>query len=345
MNDKVKLFDGEGTDPETTGEATEGSEETGGTETTGGSEETGGNETTGSSEETGGSEESGEEAGGSGNESSGTDTTGTDDTTGDTTGNDDDDDDSGESGVDPVANPGTTPDLTGSGAGDSTNTEDVANTDDVPPKKKKTVNSSLDTENFSTTYNELRDMICSAVDALDSENSVHYLCDFDDEYVYIEKYIYSESGRSKKYVRTKFSKGEDGIILFEAEEMFIRWLTADEVSKLEAEREELNALRDFKAERLDELHKEEVDTYVSDNFSDVCATEEFEALGNKIYSIELDQLTEKLYAIRGRHASVNFSKAVNKTNESTKIPVDSKKSKTTNEGRYGNLFATYAKNN
>ena len=126
--------------------------------------------------------------------------------------------------------------------------------------------------------------------------------------------------------------------------MFVKWLTADEVAKLEAEREELNALRDFKAERLDEVHREEVDTYVSDNFSDVSATEEFTALGDKIYSIELDQLTEKLFAIRGRHASVNFSKATNKTNESTKIPVDSKKSKSNDEGRYGSLFATYAKN-
>ncbi|MBO7461970.1 MAG: hypothetical protein J6T96_05190 [Bacteroidales bacterium] len=239
-----------------------------------------------------------------------------------------------------------------SGTSDETPAATVG-ADDVPTTRKKRPDEFV--LEYSKTYNELRDALCTAVrgmceietlgDTVVSETD-YYLCDFDDEYVYAEYCTYSAEGRKGGYIRARYAKVEDNIEISTPEEMFVKWLTGEEVLALEKSREELTALREFKAERLAGDHKNEVDKYIAENFCDINATEEFIALGEEIYSLDSEQLTEKLFAIRGRHASFNpikpDSKASDK-NEAIKIPVDTNKKSSKNEGRYGSLFETYAK--
>ena len=259
-----------------------------------------------------------------------------------TTGSDDNSGSGETTGSDDNGSGGTSGGSDDSGATEpDTSTVPAIGADDAPPKKKR-VENSLDTEDFSKTYGELREMLDGAVCQLCAENELRYMCDFDDNYVYMEVINFTETGMNRKYSRAKYSNTDGTISLFAEEEMFIKWLTADELAKVEAERNELNALRDFKADRLEELHREEVDAFVAENFNDVAETEEFTALGDKVYELEREALTEKLYAIRGKHAVFSLAKKENK-DEATKIPVESGKKSKNEAGRYGNLFATYAK--
>lgn len=223
--------------------------------------------------------------------------------------------------------------------------------DDVPPKKR--LNNELE-ENFSTTYNELRRSLEKAVsslyvcetvgDEIVSE-TVFYLCDFDDEYVYATKVTFTADGIKEGNIRARYTKSEGEIEISAIEDMFVKWLTNEEVSALEEMREEVSALRKFKAERLAGDHKNAVDLFVSESFADIAETEEFAALGDSIYTLSGEELSEKLFAIRGRHASFNLIKPNSKAstiNEATKIPVETKKSKKSSN-RYGNLFDIYAK--
>ena len=264
------------------------------------------------------------------------------DTSGETTGTEDNDDTEtpGEETTNDSNEPAGGSDDSGDDDVDTSGIEAIG-ADDAPPKKKL-VDNSLDTEDFSKTYGELREMLDGAVGQMCEENQLRYMCDFDDNYVYMEVINFTETGIDRKYSRAKYSNTDGTISLFAEEEMFIKWLTADELAKVEAERNELNALRDFKADRLEELHREEVDAFVADNFGDVAETEEFTALGDKVYELEREALTEKLYAIRGKHAVFSIAKKENK-DEATKIPVESGKKSKNEAGRYGNLFATYAK--
>lgn len=237
----------------------------------------------------------------------------------------------------------------GSDGGEAAAEEPVVdNSDDDEQPGKKRANNSLEQE-YSKTYNELRELLCSAVDRMSAETAegtyqAFYLTDFDDEYVYMEVVEYSETGYERWYARSRYSRDEEGVSLANTERVFVEWLTQSEVDELEASRKELNALRDFKADRLEEIHREEVDAYVGANFSDIQNTEEYIALGDAIYALETDELAEKLFAIRGKHAvfSINTAKNTQSEKETIKIPVKQEKAKSSSN-RYGNLFDTYAK--
>lgn len=204
-------------------------------------------------------------------------------------------------------------------------------------------------ENFALTYNEKREALCSAVRAFDSDvedaegrsTAIRYwLCDFDDQYVYVSKHVFSEAGEAEECGRFTYTGVEDNsVTLSDYTVMVIKWLTLGEADALEAERAELAELRDYKDNRIAEDHRNEIDAIIGGEFSDVLKTEEFEALSEKIYELSAEDAREKLFAIRGKHT---ISKSKEEPTQNVKIPVSDSGASKINT-RYGNLFEVYAK--
>lgn len=222
--------------------------------------------------------------------------------------------------------------------------------DEEEDEDKYTLNSE-----FSRTYNEMRDTLCEALNKLSGADidpitgnvvgeTCYYLSDFDDEYIYATVCKYTADSYYEECARIAYKLANDVCNLCEPEQMFVRWLTAAENEAIEMERNELLALREYKCEEEEKKHRFEIDEFVNKEFADIIETAEYSELGESIYSMEKDILTEKLYAIRGKHATYSYSldeKEVSETEE-FKIPVSSKTSD--KPSRYGSLFATYAMN-
>lgn len=200
------------------------------------------------------------------------------------------------------------------------------------------------------TYGELRDLISMSVQKLHSveidadENIIgetdYWVMDFDEDLIYVGVFKWSKDGHDEGYAAISYALTDGGVILGEMRPMFIRWLTAEENARLDAEREELDSLRKYKVEVETEKNKAAVDEHINSAFRDVAETEDFKALGESIYSLDREALDEKLYAIRGKNYTITLADVSDDT-DGLRIPVESKK-KEKASGRYGDLFATYA---
>lgn len=189
---------------------------------------------------------------------------------------------------------------------------------------------------------EMRDAITRAIETHsysdDTGEHTYYAMSFDDNYAYAEVYSCTGENLSTKYVRFNYLQSGDSIDLTDETDIYANWSNEYDLGELVSE---LESLREFKNERIFSDHKEKVDKYVSENFSDVIETEEFEALGSSIYEVEQEELSEKLYAIRGKHAKYS-PKPTLAPKEGIKIPIKGNKEESTNS-RYGSLFTTYGK--
>lgn len=189
---------------------------------------------------------------------------------------------------------------------------------------------------------EMRDAITQAIETHsysdDTGEHTYYAMSFDDNYAYAEVYNCTGEDFSAKYVRFNYLQAGDSIDLTDETDVYANWSNEYNLGELVSE---LESLREFKNERMFSDYKEKIDKYVSENFSDVIETEEFEALGNSIYEVEQEELSEKLYAIRGKHAKYS-SKPTLAPKEGIKIPIKGNKGEPANS-RYGSLFTTYGK--
>lgn len=207
----------------------------------------------------------------------------------------------------------------------------------------------VESANFAETYNEKREILCNAVRAADGDvrdaddhivsSTWFYLADLDDEYVYVEKYVYTQESENKEFGRFNYTMSESNdVTLSNYETMVIKWLTTAEAETLEAERAELKELRDYKDNRTAEDHRNEIDTVINSEFSDVVRTEEFENISKDIYELSVEDAREKLFAIRGKRT---VSKSKEEPGQNIKIPITEQRSSKINT-RYGNLFEVYA---
>lgn len=198
---------------------------------------------------------------------------------------------------------------------------------------------------FSSLYSEKRDAIGDAVrkmSSYDYDNDKYegfWLCDFDDEYAYVEHYVSDQNGESNGVGRFaySFNEGEKSAYLTSNfEVMYVKWLTADQLAEIENKNREFESLKQFKNDRLAEIHKEEVEN-ILDQFEDLNGNEEFEAFKEAAYSYEdLEALSDKCFSIRGKAVKPIANK---KSNNDYRMPIrhiDDKAS-----SRYGNLFETY----
>ena len=225
--------------------------------------------------------------------------------------------------------------------------------------------------NFSATYNQKRDALRNAVDAIivkDADGNVvestyFYVMDFTDEYVFVEKDYWNENGDFEE-TNGRFTYAFDdstitATITSEWEEMFLVWLTADEkaahdtqnntFSTLQTEfntykdtyktaESDVEVLRTYQAEKLATERKDAEDkVFAMAEFEKIHDNDEFKTIQEKAKNYSIEDLTDKCFAILGR-VNANFSLNDSKPKATVKVTVDVTNDKT---DPYGGLFETY----
>lgn len=184
----------------------------------------------------------------------------------------------------------------------------------------------------------------------------YWMVDYDDNYVYCVVYTYDKEGMTEGYARAAYiyNEQEDKAYLTgDFEKMYVDWLTQEEHDSVIASRNafevykaehsysnaEYDELAEFKANRLAEDHKNEVESVLA-QFGDLEGTEEFELLKQNALNIDkIEVLEDKCYALRGRMVKTEN----NKTDEHKTVIVKKQtnfESADSNE-LYGGLFAKY----
>lgn len=199
---------------------------------------------------------------------------------------------------------------------------------------------------YSATYQQKRDAIQNALDPVivrDGNGEVvssthYYVCDFDDQYVYVDRYICTDSDSQDDNGRFTYSFDEistTAMITGTFELMIVKWLTVAENQQIEDSRKEFEELKEFKRTRLEADHKIAVDEVLSD-FEDIAETDEYKKLSESVYDIQdLDEIKIKCYAIRGKYAPVkNEKKEFSKKN--IKVEFDHSQ---VSVNRYGDIFS------
>lgn len=228
--------------------------------------------------------------------------------------------------------------------------------------------------NFAATYKQKRMALSNVVDLQRGQGSeqgqdiYYYLEDFDDTHVFVQRHVYSANGYEEKVGRFAYSydeKAASATLAGDFEEMVVQWLTLAENEKLQQSRNafatlqqefdgykkayctkesEVEELRQFKASRAEQDHKNEVDSVLAE-FESICDNEEFLELSKKdsdghckAYDYETaDALRKDCYAIVGKTASSKFVKQPTKRGV-VKVPI---KEQPVVESRYGDLFQRY----
>ena len=171
---------------------------------------------------------------------------------------------------------------------------------------------------FSMTYRQKDDAIREAIRAFNKEErdaqgklvkEVYcYLNDFDDEFAYFCASVYTPQSCADKHYKCAYSIGEDGKAAMngEAQEVFLKWLTAEEVQKIEADQNRLNELIQFKQSVEESEFAEKKDTLLNE-FSDVAGLEEFSAIKDELETRKtgsVDDIEMKLFALRGKQVKL-----------------------------------------
>lgn len=166
-------------------------------------------------------------------------------------------------------------------------------------------------QTFSSTYREKREAIDNALPHIhetDDDGVVHdvyfWICDFDDTHVFVEKCEYKrESGYTEvkgRYAYTFNDADKTATVSGDFEEMFVKWLTKDELDQLEAQRAQYEELVAYKAARVQAEHEAEIDAAIGE-FSDLEGNEEFATVVANKYSYEsVDALKDACYIVRGK---------------------------------------------
>lgn len=223
---------------------------------------------------------------------------------------------------------------------------------------------------FSLTYRQRREAIEQALEpeiTRDGSGRVvsetdYYLVDFDDTYAFLERYVWTADDSRCTKGRRKYviDEGTNTASLEGAfEEMVVQWLTLEENEKLMTSRNafeqltadyeayqashsyentEVEELRQFRQERLDGDHKNEIDAVLAE-FADLSENEEFTALcadGAAYRFSDAEDLRKECYAIRGKSVKVKFE--VKPKAGVVKIPMEQSPAAA---GRYGDLFDRY----
>lgn len=199
---------------------------------------------------------------------------------------------------------------------------------------------------FAVTYNQRLDALRNALDDVavrDGAGNVvsvtnYWVNDFDDAYVYVERYQWQRDGDSHEdHGRFAYAFNSDDLtasITGEFEEMFLMWLTNDEKQKLESSRSVFEELKQYKEANEKAKHKSAVDELFA-QFADLEQVEGFDTLRQSAYeSGEMEDLETKLYAMRGKMAK-NFAKAPAKS--TVRVGIDNTPSDA-NDETYGGLL-------
>lgn len=150
-----------------------------------------------------------------------------------------------------------------------------------------------------------RDMANALSESMpNSENVFYWVCDFDEQYVYVERDVFNNGCWSEAKGRFGYAydaSAREAKLTSEFEEMFVMWLTATERTQIDALRAQYEELKAYKASR----EKEDRDNAMNEAlkaFSDLAGNEEFEAVvANRDSYVTVDELCNACYIIRGKY--------------------------------------------
>ena len=164
----------------------------------------------------------------------------------------------------------------------------------------------------------------------------YWVCDFSDEYVYVERCHYDANGASNIHGRypIAFNESDKTVsIVGDFEEMVMRWLTGDEIARLDSMSREYEELVQFRNDRLEADRRSEMDAVIEE-FSDIRNAEEFADIRENPYKFNsVDELRTACFAVRGRIAQPKV-----KQNFGARMPIGDDDCANDNGGRYGDLF-------
>lgn len=168
---------------------------------------------------------------------------------------------------------------------------------------------------FAATFRERREAIERALPAVheaDETGVVHevgfWLCDFDAQYAFVEKYEYTRgtdcyTEQKGRYAYAFDDASKVATVTGEFEEMFVRWLTRDELEQVEAQAAQYEELAQYKEGREQQDFENAINAAVEE-FSDLDGNEEYAAvLANKYSYGSVDELRDACYIIRGKFSA------------------------------------------
>lgn len=213
-------------------------------------------------------------------------------------------------------------------------------------KSNQTSNDEPKTNSFSTTYKQKREALENALDPIivkDGDNVISetwcWIVDFDDNYAFVERHIWSQEDEQNDYGRFKYSFNEADIkatIEGEFEPIILTWLTVEENQKIEEERKDYQVLKTFKNEYDKKEHKTKINEVLS-QFDDLADINEFKSILDKAYEFEKSEDLEKeCFAIRGKYKIKKDGKK--KTDGVIKIPLSPSIKE---DEPYGGFFTKY----
>ncbi len=203
---------------------------------------------------------------------------------------------------------------------------------------------------FSATANQKREALRNALDPVIVRDSAgklvsetyYWVEDFDDEHVFVERNYWTAEDSECKFGRFAYSFDDSNkvaTITSDFEEMFKMWLTKEEVSKVENDRKELEALRTFKAKADAAAFEKQVND-IMDEFSDLSSMEEYAEIRDKAAEFaSLDDMKIHLFALRGKN--VVLPKKAPAADPIVRVGIDHNEGSESEKPVYGGIFQRY----
>ncbi len=173
------------------------------------------------------------------------------------------------------------------------------------------------------TYEDKRKALSCAVDNLCIWEAETYACycliDFTDKYVYVWYHVSAPDKDECGNERIPYAFSESGVTLSTQEAQSIRqvWLTAEDEAKIAEEKNQYEALQNYKAQRVEEDRRKEF-AIIAEEFSDLSELDEYKELVKTMMTFsDANELTKEFYAMRGR----NVKKPAKKSLSQIRIPV------------------------
>jgi len=192
---------------------------------------------------------------------------------------------------------------------------------------------------FAATYSGKREAITAALNGLnkitDDSYLRYYLCDFDDKFVYVERLSANKENPDGKWAKGRMAytmNADESATINEAsfQVMLVKWLTIEESTALDKQREEHSAV-------ILAMKKRDFDSII-ESFSDLQDDEDFKKLKGAVMNFSNgDELRKELFALRGMKASPSQELQM------MKLPIGETKQKTGKQELHDEFMETYLK--
>ena len=173
----------------------------------------------------------------------------------------------------------------------------------------------------------------------------YWVVDFDDTYVYVEKYVWTKGDGESENGRFSYSFDEvnmEAVISDGFEKMFVTWLTQEENEALKIQREqyavEIEELRKFQNDTLKEKRDFDLKNIFSnfdDQLSDVNA---YSDLKNNCEEMSLEAIEDKCFALVGKLTSKFSTKS--KKEKVVKLSYEVTDESNEDDDGYGGILAS-----